>query len=83
VIVRDWSDEIVAIFREVLGIELPSNDVDVIDSGLLDSLSLVTLLFEIEQRTGIEVPFETLDLEDLRTVDSMAVAVGRLSGQAA
>jgi acyl carrier protein len=80
---RDWSAEIDAIFREVLGIELPSNRVDVIDSGLLDSLSLVTLLFEIEQRTGIEVPFETLDLEDLRTVDSMAVAVGRISEQAA
>jgi acyl carrier protein len=80
---RDWEAEISAIFREVLGIELPSTDVDVIDSGLLDSLALVTLLFEIEQRTGIEVPFETLDLEDLRTVDSMAVAVGRLSGQAA
>jgi acyl carrier protein len=80
---RDWEAEISAIFREVLGIELASNDVDVIDSGLLDSLGLVTLLFEIEQRTGIEVPFETLDLEDLRTVDSMAVAVGRVSEQAA
>ena len=80
---RDWEAEISAIFREVLNIELPSNDVDVIDSGLLDSLALVTLLFEIEQRTGIEVPFETLDLDDLRTVDTMAVAVRRLSEQAA
>jgi acyl carrier protein len=83
VIVRDWSAEIVTIFREVLGIELTSNHVDVIDTGLLDSLALVTLLFEIEQRTGIEVPFETLDLDDLRTVDSMAVAVGRLSERVA
>jgi acyl carrier protein len=83
VIVRDWSAEIVTIFREVLGIELTSNHVDVIDTGLLDSLALVTLLFEIEQRTGIEVPFETLDLDDLRTVDSMAIAVGRLSEQVA
>jgi D-alanine--poly(phosphoribitol) ligase subunit 2 len=82
-IVHDWPAEIDAIFREVLGIELPSHDVDVIETGLLDSLALVTLLFEIEQRTGIEVPFETLDLDDLRTVESMAAAVGRLAEQAA
>ena len=81
--VRDWSAEIDAIFREVLNIELASSDVDVIDSGVLDSLSLVTLLFELEQRTGIEVPFETFDLDDLRTVDSMAGAIGRLFETAA
>jgi acyl carrier protein len=80
---HDWSAEIVAIFHEVLAIELPSTDVDVIDSGVLDSLALVTLLFEIEQRTGIEVPLEQLDLEDLRTVDAMAEVIDGLSRQAA
>jgi acyl carrier protein len=80
---RDWRGEIVAIFRDVLGIELSSTQVDVIDTGVLDSLSLVTLLFELEQRTGIEVPLERLELNDLRTVDAMAGVVGRLSEQAA
>ena len=81
--VPDWTGEIVAIFRESLGIELTSIDVDVIETGLLDSLALVTLLFEIEQRTGLEVPVETLDLDDLRTVESLARVVGELSEQAA
>lgn len=81
--VPDWSAEIVTIFREVLGIELPSTHVDVIETGMLDSLALVTLLYELEQRTGMEVPFERLELSDLRTVDDMARAVDRVFEQAA
>jgi acyl carrier protein len=80
---RDLAAEIVTIFREVLGIELSSTRVDVIDTGVLDSLALVTVLFEIEQRTGMQVPFERLELDDLRTVDDMARAVDRLFEQAA
>jgi acyl carrier protein len=80
---RDWGAEIVTIFREALGIELPSTSVDVLDTGILDSLALVTLLFEIEQRTGMQVPLEQLELDDLRTVDDMAGAVGRLHEPAA
>ena len=80
---RDWTAEIDAIFREVLAIELDSIHLDVIDAGLLDSLSLVTLIFEIEQRTGIQVPLETLDMDDLRTVASIADVLDRLSRQAA
>jgi len=80
---RDWEGELVGIFRDALAIELESVHVDVIDAGLLDSLALVTLLFEVEQRTGIEVPLERLDLDDLRTVASMAGVFGGLSEQAA
>jgi len=79
----DWEHALVAIFRDALAIELESVHVDVIDSGILDSLALVTLLFEVEQRMGIEVPLEQLDLDDLRTVASMAGVFGRLSEQAA
>jgi acyl carrier protein len=79
----DWSAEILAIFREVLAIEIDSTEVDVIDSGVLDSLALVTLLFELEQRTGLEFPLDRVGLDDLRTVSSMAGVVARAYDQAA
>jgi acyl carrier protein len=79
----DHRTEIACIFREALNIELPSTDTDVIATGLLDSLAFVTLLYEIEQRLGVEIPFETLDIDDLRTVDSIAAVVARLAERAA
>jgi acyl carrier protein len=62
---------VTAIFRE-LTIEVPDPDVDVIETGLLDSLGLVTLVYELEQRCGITIPFEALEVDDFRTVRSIA-----------
>jgi D-alanine--poly(phosphoribitol) ligase subunit 2 len=67
----DFEQVVTAIFRE-LTIEVPGPDVDVIETGLLDSLGLVTLVYELEQRCGIRIPFETLDVDDFRTVRSIA-----------
>jgi acyl carrier protein len=80
---RNWSTEIIAIFRDVLAIEVPSPDADVIEAGLLDSLALVTLIFELEQRTGVDMPLESLDLDDLRTVHRMAGVLERLEAEVA
>ena len=52
----DTRATVLQVFREVLGLEIPSPDTDLIESGLLDSLSLVTLVFEIQQRCSISIP---------------------------
>jgi acyl carrier protein len=39
---------------------------------------VVTLVFEIEQRMGIQIPFETLDLDALRSVDTISDLLARL-----
>ena len=67
----DVAEIVLSIFREELDIEIPGHDVDVIEAGLLDSLGLVTLVFEIEQRCGVSIPFETLEVDDFRTVRSI------------
>lgn len=66
---------VLQVFREGLGIEVVSPDMDMIDSGLLDSLALVTLVVELEQRFSIAIRFETLDIDDFRTVKSIARVV--------
>jgi len=65
-------ERVLEVFRDALGIEVPSRDTDMIESGLLDSLSLVTVIFELEQRYGVSIPFETLEVDDFRTVDAIA-----------
>jgi len=67
----DLVEVVLAIFRDELDIEVPGPDVDVIEAGLLGSLALVTLVVEIEQRCGVEIAFETLEVDDFRTVRSI------------
>jgi acyl carrier protein len=56
-----------------------SLDTDMIERGLLDSLALVELLVQIEQEYGIAIPFDDLEIDDLRTVKSIAGLVARWS----
>ena len=66
------ADRIGGIIRDVLGVEVPSHDTDLLDSGLLDSLALVSLLAEIEREFAIELPLEDLDVDQFRTVERAA-----------
>jgi acyl carrier protein len=61
------------IFEETLGIAAPRPDTDIIEGGLLDSLALVTLLFEIEREFGTEIPLETVEMDDLRSIQSISL----------
>jgi D-alanine--poly(phosphoribitol) ligase subunit 2 len=71
----DLAETVAAIFREELDIEVPGPDIDLIEGGLLDSLGLVTLVYEIEQRCGVSIPFEALDVDDFRTTRSIVALV--------
>jgi acyl carrier protein len=60
------------IFEESLSLPAPPPEQDIIDTGLLDSLMLVTLLFEIEQQFGLQIPLESLDIDDFRSLAGIA-----------
>jgi acyl carrier protein len=72
-------DRITHIFTASLDLEVPSPEADLIAGGLLDSLGLVTLLFEIEQEFGVRLPLESLDVDSLSTVQQIAAVVDELS----
>ena len=72
--------EIDRVLVEELCIEAPAPDTDLIATGLLDSLSIVTLLVELEQRFGVEVPLETLDLDAIRTVERLEATLAAAGG---
>jgi D-alanine--poly(phosphoribitol) ligase subunit 2 len=78
----DLVELVITIFREELKIDVPAPDVDVIETGLLDSLGLVTLVVALEQRCNVQIPFETLEVEDFRTVGSIASLVENRRGTA-
>lgn len=61
-----------ATFRRHFHVELPDDDVDLLESGLLDSLQLVELLVEIESEFGRRIPIDTIELDDLRSLTRLA-----------
>ena len=67
-----------ALFVEQFHINVPSPDTDLLDTGLLDSLQFVELLLQLEQRFGIRVPIDSIELDDLRTLAGLARVVAAL-----
>jgi acyl carrier protein len=57
---------------DVASVEVPLGDADLIDSGLLDSLALVTVIAEIEHEFAVELPLHSLELDNFRSVVAMA-----------
>jgi D-alanine--poly(phosphoribitol) ligase subunit 2 len=70
------------VFEEALSVAAPDPDVDLVQSGLIDSLGLVTLLFEVEREFGVRVPLESLDVEDFRTIANLVRTVAGLRQEA-
>ncbi|HTU85886.1 MAG TPA: phosphopantetheine-binding protein [Solirubrobacteraceae bacterium] len=64
-----------AVFERALSVPAPPSDLDIIAGGLLDSLALVTLLFEMELEFGVEIPLDSLEVEDFRTIERIAALV--------
>jgi acyl carrier protein len=66
------------VFEDALSIAAPAPDVDIVQSGLIDSLGLVTLLFELEREFDVRLPLESLDVEDFRTLANLTRLVASL-----
>ena len=64
----DLETEIAQLFRERLQVDVPAADVDLFATGVVDSLMFVKLLTSLEERFGIRVSFEELEIDDFRTL---------------
>jgi acyl carrier protein len=69
------------VFADALSMHVPSDDTDLIESGLLDSLTLVELVLAVEREFGISLPFDELEIENFRTVQSIAASVSAAVGR--
>lgn len=79
--VADVVERLRALFLDELHLELPSADTDLLATGLLDSLAFVELMLQLESRFGVVVRLDEIDLEQFRTVRSIARTVAA-SGRA-
>jgi D-alanine--poly(phosphoribitol) ligase subunit 2 len=68
-----------AVLRERLMIVAASPDIDLLETGLVDSIGLVELILELEERFGVSLPMENLEIDDFRSVYSITDLVVRFS----
>lgn len=69
--------DIASIFDEELGLTVASPDEDLFKSGVMDSLSFVNMLMQLESRFGIAVSLEELELDNFRSLKKIAEFVAR------
>lgn len=71
---------IAQIFSTALHLDIPSVDLDLFDSGAVDSLAFVELLLHLEREFGVTVALEELELDNFRTVRRVAQFVASHNG---
>jgi acyl carrier protein len=65
------------LFAKKLNLEVSSVDTDLVETGLLDSLALIELLAQLEETFGVSVSTDDLELENFRSIASIAGFVAR------
>lgn len=69
-----------AVFAESFHIDIPSPDIDLLETGILDSFQFVELLMQLEQHFGLRIKIDDIDLDDLRTLARIARLVAANGG---
>ena len=77
------AQQISALFSEKLHPQVPSLETDLIDTGLVDSLTFVEFLAQVEQEFGIQVSLEDLEIDQFRTIRGPPTSLRQRRGTAA
>lgn len=74
----DLAGQVAELIEDVLQVEVPAPDADLVAEGLIDSLALVSLITEVELEFGIRLPIDEFDLSRFRTAAQIAAVVAEL-----
>ena len=74
---EDVASQVQALLAEKLFVTVESHETDLLAAGILDSLTLVQMLMHLEERFGLRVAVEDLEIEDLRSIHAIARLVAR------
>jgi acyl carrier protein len=60
------------LIAEKLLVEANSPQEDLVSAGVIDSLSLIQLLVNLEEHFGVRIALDELEIDDLRSIQSIA-----------
>ncbi len=70
-----------SLFSEELAVAVPSVDTDLISAGILDSLKFVELLVQLEQKFGVSISLDDLEVDHFRSIERIAKFLTSREGQ--
>lgn len=70
-----------ALFERDLNLVVPSFDLDLFETGSLDSLMFVDLLLALEKEFGLKISLEDLELDNFRSISRLAKFIAPRVGQ--
>jgi acyl carrier protein len=75
--------QLMTLLQDKLQLEVKSEDTDIIETGLLDSLLFVQLILQLEEAFGMQVSLEDLEIDQFRSVRRLADLVASAGAAAA
>lgn len=75
---QDLDHALVGLFETDLNVAVPSADTELLEGGLLNSVTFVELVMLLEERFGVTVPIDDIEVEQFRTIRQIALFVGSL-----
>ena len=74
---RQIKTDLVTLLKQKLNVEIPSQEVDLFETGILDSQKFVELLLHIEQQFATQITAEDFEIENFRCIDKIAALIVR------
>lgn len=74
---------LIALFSEIMHVEVPSVETDLFDSGILDSQRFVELLLHIEKHFNTPIDIDDFEIENFRCIEKIASLILQRQNQAA
>jgi acyl carrier protein len=69
------------LFVGKLGLDVPSRETDLFETGALDSMAFVELLALLEEEFGVRVTLDDIELDAFRTIERIARFVAARDGR--
>lgn len=67
-----------AILSEIDNIENINDDTLLIEEGILDSMGIMYLISELEDRLSLEIPLENVEEKDFSTIKDLEVFIQKM-----
>lgn len=80
---KDLENQLIRLFADKLHVEVPSVETDLIETGLVDSLTFVEFLAQLEAGFDIRVSLEDLEIDRFRTISRIGRFIASKNGAAA
>jgi acyl carrier protein len=68
-----------SVLRDHLHVLVDSPETDLLENGSVDSIGLVELILQLEERFDVSLPMDALEIDDFRSIHTIADLITRLS----